>query len=662
MEDFCKYFAEEKPRYTLEEIAVKREKVIENVEKNVGKRITVDNIRTVMTPEIMMKMVDKIDEEFFENKLQRAFSASNCVLSACIENKCTSVAGRCQFQNRVDPDGNKCSRIVIKMMSKVFINSFKNTDIKQRAVDNVKCSNILECFVITFCHELVHAIVFCKCNDMGYTNSGAGDWNGVTRPGNGHSKTFMSILFNVFGHTKFTHDLKSGMIVREADEREYKLDELAVGDKVIVKVRIKGEDKHAKFLSVITEIKRQRKVTNNIFVKVLDGDRKGNIYIVRANHIVKKIGASGGDDGEKSGEGAKSPATTSAKKSPPKTQKKQTPPKPRTVKKPATKIEDTLLKNLRVGDKVIMNARLPGQQKGERSTMLAEIIELNRRKKTKQIRVKVLEDGQFKNSVFSLNPEMIVTQRDNSLLPASPKSGRDMAITYVSFSGLPLTRKPTDFDKDMATIDVKKLSPSFKQKIANLPRYNWPKDKGPYDHFPEGFKIPLSVRVSGGLGGEYYFLAMLYNGDIVLGETSGFDYMRYGIKLVGSNVRKLLHTAEHHYDYKEIWPEKKTPVTTLPTKEPLSNTGCTSRNPAPPCKDGMEVRERPNGAKCCYIAKTVKSGKTPKKGDKTQKNKKGDVAAAAPKCTKQNPAPPCATGMFERERPNGAKCCYKTKK
>ena len=36
MENFCKYFAEDKPRYTLDEIATKREKVIEMVEKKVG--------------------------------------------------------------------------------------------------------------------------------------------------------------------------------------------------------------------------------------------------------------------------------------------------------------------------------------------------------------------------------------------------------------------------------------------------------------------------------------------------------------------------------------------------------------------------------------------------------------------------------------------------
>ena len=642
MESFCKYFAEEKPRYTLEEIAKKREKVIEMVEKNVGKRITVDNIRTVMTPEILMKMVDKIDEEFFENKLQRAFSASNCVLSGCIENKCTSVAGRCQFRNMVDADGNKCNRIVIKMMSKVFINSFKNTKIKQRAVDNVKCSNVLECFIITFCHELVHAIVFCKCNEMGYTNSGPGDWTGVTRPGNGHSKTFMSILFNVFGHTKFTHDLKSGMIVREADEREYKLDELAVGDKVIVKVRIKGQETQIKFLALITEINRRRKVTNNIFVKVLDGDRKGSVYIVRANHIVKKIG-----DG-------KLPTPTKAP-SPPKVtetlKKPKTPPK--TVKKTAKtkpKVGDTLLKNLNVGDEVIMNARLPGES--ARSSLLVKIIHLNRRKKTKQVRVVVLDDGEYKGKTFTIGAQLIVANPDNPLFPASPVTGRKEARNYFTFGSLPLTRKPVDFDKDIGNVDINKISTDLIKKINNLPKYHWSKDKLPNDFFPEGFKIKPIYE-------GHYFLALLDNGDLVLGDTAGGDYMRYGIRL--DNWREVIR--DDPGDFKGIWDKVKTPSpakvkTPSPAKVKTPSPAkvkhnCTKRNPAPPCGAGMEERKRPNGSVCCY--KTAKKPATAKTKKKTPTKSSSKTA----KCNKRNPDPPCESGMVERARPNGAICCYK---
>ena len=139
---------------------------------------------------------------------------------------------------------------------------------------------------------------------------------GSNRSGNGHGKTFMSILFNVFGHTTYTHNLRDGMKVLEDDEREYKLDELSVGDKVIVRVRIKGEEDPVKFLALITNINKRRKVKNNIDITVEDGDRKGDRYIISAHHIVKKIG-----DEVLPKVKAKTP-------SPPKTQKKpKTPPK-----------------------------------------------------------------------------------------------------------------------------------------------------------------------------------------------------------------------------------------------------------------------------------------------------------------------------------------------
>ena len=276
MENFCRYFAEIKPRYTLPEIEKKREKVIRMVEKAVGKRITATNIKKIMTPDLMMKIVDKIDEEFFEKKLISALNAGNCILSACVENRCTRVAGRCHWTQGV---GGRCSKLEIKMMSKVFINSFQNTKISQRAVDDVKCNDILECFLLTFEHELTHAIVFCKCINWEGTNSGAGNWDGTTRPGNGHSKTFMSILFNVFGHTNYVHHLSHGIKVMAPDENEYRLDELNVGDNVMVKIR------DNKVMGVITDINRRKKVSNNITVLISSGKK----YLIHNQHIVKKI-------------------------------------------------------------------------------------------------------------------------------------------------------------------------------------------------------------------------------------------------------------------------------------------------------------------------------------------------------------------------------------
>ena len=97
-----------------------------------------------MTPELLMFIIEKIDKEFFENRLLKTFNDNNCVITACLENRCTRVAGRCEYKMA---RGDRCTRITIKMMGKVFIESFKKTSIKQRAVDGVKCDNILQCFI-----------------------------------------------------------------------------------------------------------------------------------------------------------------------------------------------------------------------------------------------------------------------------------------------------------------------------------------------------------------------------------------------------------------------------------------------------------------------------------------------------------------------------------
>jgi len=642
MENFCKYFAEDKPRYTLEEITTKREKVIEMVEKKVGKRITVANIRDVMTPKLMMDIIDKIDKDFFEGKLQPAFAAENCVLAACVENRCTRVAGRCHFTKGVDKEGARCNRITIKMMSKVFIESFKNTSIGQRAVDDVKCNNILECFILTLEHELTHGIVFCKCNQWGNTDYGAvGDWTGIGRSGNGHGRTFMSILFNVFGHTNYLHNLRNGMKVREAGEKEYKQDDLSVGDKVILRVRMRGDKEHSKFLAVIENINKRIKVKNNITIKVEDGKYAGKKFIIRDHHVVRKIGDPDFEEEEEEEEETGKKAQTQKKSKTPKT---PSPPKAKTVKKKASKAGDTLLKNLNVGDEVIMNARLPGEE--ARSALLVKIIELNRRKKTKQIRVVVLDDGEFKGKTFTVGPHLIMANPENPVLPASPKTGKEKAVLYLTWPSLPLTRKPVNFEGDMGSIHVNKIASALLEKIKKLPRYRWDESKSVNGYLPKGFKVPPTFNANGN-----YFIVKLDNGDLVLANTSGYDYIRYGAKLVGKGLDEG--------EYKEIWPKAKSPTpvkASVPVKAPMPVASCTKRNPAPPCGEGMEVRERPNGAKCCY-KKTAKKEKAKVKASTPSKTSGTKTA----KCNKRNPYPPCAPGMIERARPGwaGSICCYK---
>jgi hypothetical protein len=483
--------------------------------------------------------------------------------------------------------GDRCTRIAIKMMGKVFIESFKNTSIQQRAVDGVKCDNILQCFIMTLCHELTHAIVFCNCIHWDKTNSGAGNWTGESRAGNGHSKTFMSILFNVFGHTKYTHSLTKGIMIMEPDERKHKIEELSVGDRIIANVIFKvGGGGHVKFLARIREITKKK--GNNILVKSLEPKGPYGEFYIGIHHIVKILDSEG-----------------KAKPKPPSPVKPKSPEK-KTKTAPSTKTNkrtgDTLLKNIEVGDMVILNARLPGN--AARSTLLVKILDVNRRKKTKQVRIQVLDEGQYKNKILTVNDSMIVAKPNNKVLAASPKTGREMAFDYYGFESITFTKNPTNFTNGINAIDVGKIRDKLLDRINTLPRFNWPNDKPPTNRFPDEFKIKKG-------GNGYHFIIKTRDGKLILGETLGFNYMRMGVRLAGDKLKTLIRDVQG--DYKDIWPSVKagTPAKkTIKIKREKSSVGvsvketkkkdCTKRNPAPPCAEGMVEKKRPNGSICCY--------------------------------------------------------------
>ena len=749
MEAFCRYFAEEKPRNSFDEIEKKRKKIMDMVESKVGVRVTVANIRKIMTHELMMTIIEKIDKEFFENRLLKTFRDNNCVLTTCLENRCTKVAGRCEYKMA---RGDSCNRINIKMMGKVFIESFKKTSIKQRAVDGVKCDNILQCFIMTLCHELTHAIVFCNCIIWDKTDSGAGNWKGETRAGNGHGKTFMSILFNVFGHTKYTHSLRNGMVIMEPDERKHKIEELSVGDKIIANVIFRGSDDYVKFLARIREITRGK--GNNILVKSLEPKGPYGEMYINIHHVVKILDAEGKAK-------PKPPSPEKSKSKSPEKKTKKATEQSKSKTKTNKRTGDTLLKNLEVDDEVILNARLPGD--AARSILLVKILNVNRRKKTKQVRVKVLEAGQHKNKIFTVNDNMIVAKPDNKTLAASPTTGRDTSFKYFSFSSIPFTENPKNFTDDINSIDVGDIRDLTLNRINDLPRYNWPDNKKPTDRFPIGFKIEENYS-------NFAFIAKTGDGNLILGDSYGSSSLLAAVKLEGKKLKSLIRNVPG--DYKDIWPvEKVKTKKTIKVKREKSSVSaketkndCNKRNPAPPCGEGMIEKKRPNGSICCYkgtkkvevkpmvkkeTKPQVKETKRPidfryisdrldfiSKPDSVKDLESGNYDKLEPPakkyidklprlnwnkdysldrrdtfkesdpehfvlsvgedyilvdrqgfdhvryavviknlpgsgkkmkdvfkemCTPRNPEPPCAKGMIEKKRPNGATCCYKGK-
>ena len=104
-----------------------------------------------------------------------------------------------------------CKNIRIELAPKVFSSSIKalqdNKGGGTITIGGQQCHDILSCLMLRFEYEIIHALTFCFCNQYAHSDTGPGNWKNRTAPKSGHSKTFMSILNNIFGHTQYKNDL-----------------------------------------------------------------------------------------------------------------------------------------------------------------------------------------------------------------------------------------------------------------------------------------------------------------------------------------------------------------------------------------------------------------------------------------------------------------------
>ena len=254
MEEVCNYYANDSQKLLFTDILEKRTRAVEKIRRHIlssskFSEINEENFLKSVNAEHLTFMAKQVDEEFFDNNLFKTFDEK--MLYVILHGKYLWIK---KLVHVLLEKENPASKVMlnIKMMPKVFVESFKNKEIDLRAVDNLPCKDILTCFFMTFCHEMVHSIVFCNCREFDKTDKGPGSWKGITRPGNGHTKTFMSILNNRFGHSKFTHNLKRGITVDQLEREVFGQHNIKKGDVVILKVKKydgTSEEKEALILS-----------------------------------------------------------------------------------------------------------------------------------------------------------------------------------------------------------------------------------------------------------------------------------------------------------------------------------------------------------------------------------------------------------------------------
>lgn len=159
------------------------------------------------------------DEAFFQNTLSEFCCENNCKFNICWNNRCTTTGGICKYDHRLYTKINKqtgklvkiktqLANIEIHLAPKVFTEGLLNLpNGNHLKTGGLTCDNFLNCMLLIFEHELVHALIACFCvGDGNIKHSIEATWKGIIG-GGGHGIIFMSIVHNLFGQTEFRHEL-----------------------------------------------------------------------------------------------------------------------------------------------------------------------------------------------------------------------------------------------------------------------------------------------------------------------------------------------------------------------------------------------------------------------------------------------------------------------
>ena len=262
-----------------------RKKIYDEIMNKIDDELTVKNMKKLLTDEILIEMFELYDKYFFDDKIKDWNKIGKCGWRICWADKCSvNIFGETGLDEK-SKGGTQYIKLMIndKAFIKAIDNFLKNDDeVMEKA--GIECNDILSCIQLTFEHEMIHGIMFCLCRNYMIRN-GPGDWKGKIHNKSAHSKTFMSILHNIFGHDDYESDIFNDKKtkeqikkVMEENDRLFKENKknLSVGDKVVFDGKV--NKKITKVSGVINKKNPKKAVIT---------DEKGSTWNVRYNLLMK---------------------------------------------------------------------------------------------------------------------------------------------------------------------------------------------------------------------------------------------------------------------------------------------------------------------------------------------------------------------------------------
>lgn len=155
----------------------------ENHEK-IRKELNINLEKFKLTKQIVKNLFLIFDKIYFKNLIQDKLYDNNIKLNFGLSNKFKNLAGMCRY------NGNKIEIIFSNyMISKIFNSNFKSIEI-----NGLLCYDIIEVMINLMEHEITHLILFIYDRYKDDVKSG-------------HNSQFKNIVYNMYRHTKITHDL-----------------------------------------------------------------------------------------------------------------------------------------------------------------------------------------------------------------------------------------------------------------------------------------------------------------------------------------------------------------------------------------------------------------------------------------------------------------------
>jgi hypothetical protein len=190
------------------------EKIIDNktIKENylkIRKELKI-NIKNFKLDEFIIEKLFMIfDKLYFKNLIQDKLHNNNFDINFGISNKFKNIAGQCKyFDNKIE--------IIFSsfMIDKIYNDKFKSIEI-----NGLLCYDIIDVLIKLMEHEITHLILFIYDNYKNNIKSG-------------HNDQFKKLVYNMYRHTKITHDLLTGDIDKYNKHKDNANKKLKIGMKI----------------------------------------------------------------------------------------------------------------------------------------------------------------------------------------------------------------------------------------------------------------------------------------------------------------------------------------------------------------------------------------------------------------------------------------------